>query len=51
MRTKTKRTVTIEISENALPMDEALDQLAKVIAAGMLREDQREREEAKTYGE
>lgn len=44
MRTKTKRTVTVEISENALPMDEALDQLAKVIAAGMIREEQ-EREE------
>ncbi len=44
MRTKTKRTVTVEISENALPMDEALDQLAKVIAAGMIREE-REREE------
>ena len=44
MRIKTKRTVTVEISENALPMDEALDQLAKVIAAGMLREEQ-EREE------
>ena len=45
MRTKTKRTVTVEISENAAPMDEALDQLAKVIAAGMLREDQRKQEE------
>ena len=45
MRTKTKRTVTVEISENALPMDEALNQLAKVIAAGMLREDQRKQEE------
>lgn len=44
MRTKTKRTVTVEISENALPMDEALDQLAKVIAAGMIREE-RETEE------
>lgn len=46
MRTKTKREIRIEVMENALPMDEALDQLAKVIAAGMIREE-REREEAK----
>ena len=46
MRTKTQREIRIEIPENALPMDEALDRLAKVIAAGMLREE-REREEAK----
>lgn len=45
MRTKTKREIRIEVMENALPMDEALDQLAKVIAAGMLREDQRKQEE------
>ena len=44
MRTKTKREIRIEVMENAAPMDEALDQLAKVIAAGMIREDQ-EREE------
>lgn len=48
MRTKTKREIRIEVMENALPMDEALDQLAKVIAAGMLREDQREREAVET---
>lgn len=45
MRTKTKREIRIEVMENALPMDEALDQLAKVIAAGMIREDQRKQEE------
>lgn len=48
MRTKTKREIRIEVMENALPMDEALDQLAKVIAARMLREDQREREAVET---
>ena len=47
MRTKTQREIRIEIPKDALPMDEALDRLAKVIAAGMLREE-REREEAKS---
>ena len=44
MRTKTKREIRIEVMENAAPMEEALDQLAKAIAAGMIREE-REREE------
>ena len=44
MRTKTKREIRIEVMENAAPMDEALNRLAKVIAAGMIREE-REREE------
>lgn len=44
MRTKTKRTIKIEIAENAAPMEEALNRLAKVIAAGMIREE-RETEE------
>ena len=48
MRTKTKREIRIEVMENAAPMEEALDQLAKVIAAGMLQEDQREREAVET---
>jgi hypothetical protein len=44
MRTKTKREIRIEVMENATPMEEALNQLAKVIAAGMIREE-RETEE------
>lgn len=36
-----RETVRIEITENALPMDGALTQLAKVIAAGMLAEKRR----------
>lgn len=44
MRTQTKRTIKIEIAENTIPMEEALNRLAKVIAAGMIREEQ-EREE------
>ncbi len=44
MRTKTKREIRIEVMENAAPMEEALNRLAKVIAAGMIREEQ-EREE------
>ena len=44
MRTKTKRAIKIEIAENSAPMEEALNRLAKVIAAGMIREEQ-EREE------
>lgn len=39
-----RETVRIEITENALPMDEALTQMAKVIAAGMFAEEQRKRE-------
>ena len=35
-----RETVRIEIAENALPMEEAFTQLAKVIAAGMLAEEQ-----------
>lgn len=35
-----RETVRIEIAENALPMEEALTQLAKVIAAGILAEEQ-----------
>ncbi len=46
MRTKTKREIRIEVAENTIPLEEALDRLAKVIAAGMLREE-REREERK----
>lgn len=44
MRTKTKREIRIDVMENAAPMEEALNRLAKVIAAGMIREEQ-EREE------
>ena len=44
MRTKTKREIRIEVMENAAPMEEALNRLAEVIAAGMIREE-REREE------
>ncbi len=44
MRTKTKREIRIEVAENTIPMEEALNRLAKVIAAGMIREEQ-EREE------
>lgn len=46
MRTKTRREIKIEIAENPIPIEKALDRLAKVIAAGMLREE-REREERK----
>lgn len=35
-----RETIRIEIAENALPMEKALTQLAKVIAAGMLAEEQ-----------
>ena len=35
-----RETVRIEITENALPIEEALTQLAKIIAAGMLAEEQ-----------
>ena len=35
-----RETVRIEIAENALPMEKALTQLAKVIAAGILAEEQ-----------
>ena len=38
-----RETVRIEIAENALPMEEPLTQLAKVIAAGMLAKEQRKR--------
>lgn len=38
-----RETVRIEISENALPVEEALTQMAKVIAAGMLAEEQRKK--------
>lgn len=48
MRTKTKREIRIEVMENAAPMEEALNRLAKIIAAGMIREDQREREAVET---
>ncbi len=44
MRTKTKREIRIEVMENAAPMEEALNRLAQIIAAGMIREEQ-EREE------
>jgi len=36
-----RETIRIEIAENALPLEEALTQLAKVIAAGMLVKEQR----------
>ena len=38
-----RETVRIEITENALPMEKALTQLAKVIAAGMFAEKQRKK--------
>ena len=38
-----RETVRIEITENALPIEEALTQLAKIIAAGMLAEEQRKK--------
>lgn len=44
MRTKTKREIRIEVMENAAPMEEALNRLAKVIAAGMIREEQERKE-------
>lgn len=46
MRTKTKREIRIEVAENTIPLEEALNRLAQIIAAGMIREE-REREEAK----
>lgn len=39
-----RETVRIEIAENALPVEEALTQMAKVIAAGMFAEEQHKRE-------
>ena len=39
-----RETVRIEIAENALPVEEAFAQLAKVIAAGMFAEEQHKRE-------
>ena len=47
MRTKTKREIRIEVMENAAPMEEALNRLAQIIAAGMIRE-KRETEESRT---
>ncbi len=44
MRTKTKREIRIEVMENAAPIEEALNRLAKVIAAGMIREEQEQEE-------
>ncbi len=41
MRTKPVRSVQVEISENAIPMEEALTALARVIAAGMLKEEKK----------
>ncbi len=45
MRTDTARTVRVEISANAVPMDEALTNLARVIAAGMYAEEQKKKEQ------
>ncbi len=42
MRKATIRKVRLEIAENAIPMDEALEKLARVIAAGMLKEEKKQ---------
>ncbi len=41
---KKERTVQIEFAENTIPLDEALANIAKVIAREMYREDQQEGE-------
>ncbi len=41
MRTKTKRKIKIEVAENTIPMEEALNRLAKVIARQMYEESHR----------
>ena len=38
MRTKTKRTIKIEYTPDAIPIEKALDSLAKVIARQMYEE-------------
>ena len=48
MRTKTKRTVRIEIAENTIPLEEALGNIAQVIAREMYREELREKKGEKT---
>ncbi len=50
MRKATIRKVRLEITENAVPLDDALTALARVIAAGMLKETQkREAETCETH--
>lgn len=44
MRTKTKRTIKIEIAENTISLEEALGNIAQVIAREMYREELREKQ-------
>lgn len=48
MRTKTKRTVEIKVAENTISLEEALGNIAQVIAREMYREELREKKEAKS---
>lgn len=45
MRTKTQRTIKLELVENPIPAEEALTQIAKVNAREMYREELQKREE------
>ncbi len=47
MRTKTPRTIKIEIVESPIPIEEALGQIAKVIAREMHREELQGKREVK----
>lgn len=47
MRTKTQRTIKIEIVEHPIPIEEALGQIAKVIAREMYREEAQSKQEVK----
>ena len=44
MRTKTKRTIKIEVAENTISLEEALGNIAQVIAHEMYREELREKQ-------
>ena len=44
MKKKRTFTVKIEYTPDAIPIEKALDSLAKVIAAGMIREEQESEE-------
>lgn len=48
MRTKTKRTIKIEIAENTIPMEEALGNIAQAIAREMYREELREKQKERS---
>lgn len=44
MRIKTKRTIKIEVAENTISLEEALENIAQAIAREMYREEMREKQ-------